>query len=50
MKLKTMSMIQKMQKGRDTKRLKQQIICLKETEERLAAKLYPLQEDAMALS
>jgi len=42
--------IQKMQKDRDTKRLKHQLSGLKETEERLTDKLEPLQEEAMVLS
>ena len=42
--MKTMSQIQRMQKDRDSKALKQQLDNLKEREEILAARLEPLQE------
>lgn len=50
MDIKTMSLIQKMQKDHDKKKLKQQMSNMKEAKERLTTKLDPIQEVAMDLS
>jgi len=48
--MKMMSMMEKMQKDRDSKELKQQYNNLKEKEERMATRLEPLQEAATILA